>query len=165
VAGTTRAWELSWAGFYGATFIASKNTQAGSFDCIELNFARHEVILRGRPLTGLMDGLHTMTLPEVRIVDEKFINDSIADDAHPVDRLPFSAKTKDVCDVAASLGQSGQRNAGLTSRSSSTANISICFIFPWLLVSSVSQIFRLIFINFLRKHLCLFVNIFITNML
>ncbi|MDR0353805.1 MAG: hypothetical protein LBI02_10850 [Opitutaceae bacterium] len=78
VAVDARAWELPWASFYGAAFTAT-NTATDTHgvgdapDCIELSFARFEVVLRGKHLAGLMDKQHAMTLPEVRTVDKKFL--------------------------------------------------------------------------------------------
>jgi len=88
VAGDARAWELPWAGFYGAAFTVA-NTAADARgdgdapDCIELSFARFEVVLRGKHLAGLMDKLHAITLPEVRVVDKKFLGLS-SNDGEPV---------------------------------------------------------------------------------
>ena len=75
VAVNGRAWELPWASFYGADFLkAEMNADAGAVDRIELSFARHEVVLRGKHLIGLMDGFHMMSLPEVRAVEKRFLN-------------------------------------------------------------------------------------------
>jgi len=74
VASDVRAWEVPWASFYGAAFTATDAcARDDALDCIELSFARFEAVLRGKHLVALMDGLHTMTLPEVRVVDRKFL--------------------------------------------------------------------------------------------
>jgi len=73
VASGTRAWELAWTGFYGATFTAADAcADADALDSLELSFARFEAVLRGKNLAVLMGKLHTMNLPEVRAVDKKF---------------------------------------------------------------------------------------------
>jgi len=74
VASGACAWELAWPGFYGAIFTAANAREdADALDCVELCFARFEAVLRGKNLAELMGKLHTMTLPEVRAVDEKFL--------------------------------------------------------------------------------------------
>ncbi|OAM86925.1 hypothetical protein OH491_15230 [Termitidicoccus mucosus] len=70
-----QCWLLPWACFHGASHdpdVSSADGNAGRCERLRLVFLRHEVILHGRGLAGLVDAIEAARLRKLDEVAEKF---------------------------------------------------------------------------------------------